>query len=501
MSLSIFRRLNCRFGPSIDRVSRRELLAATLATSAGLFLSGPATAMAALGCPRRAAGERVIVVGAGFAGLAAAFELRAVGYDVTVVEARDRLGGRVLSFNASMKSEFVPGRNIEGGAELIGSNHPAWVGYAEKLGLEFIDVGKDRDKDARDPVVIDGKPLDDAVAEKLWESMEEALGQMVDLARPVPEDEPWNAPDAKALDAKSVKQWIDGLEVDALTKRACWINQASDNGVDPARASLLGQLAAVKGGGLAKYFTDSEVYRCKGGNQQLAMKLAEKVGADRIVLGLPVTEIDTRGSAIKVTCRDGRMIECEDVVLAVPPTVWSKIQFNPGLPSDLSPQMGQNTKYLAHTRSRFWRDKNISQYALSDGPVGQTWDGTEGQEDGGPGCIIGFSGGPGAEKVLSWSNEERDGEYAKLLEQFFPGFTDEFVAARMMDWPRDPWVLASYSFPTPGQVTTLGPTLAAGLERLHFPREHCCYKCVGYIEDALQSGIAAAKKLAKRDGV
>jgi len=499
MSRSIFRRLNRRFGPSINQLSRRELLAATLATSAGLFLSGPAAAMAALGRPQRVAGKRVIIVGAGFAGLAAAFEMRAVGYDVTVVDARDRLGGRVLSFNAAMNSEFVPGRNIEGGGELIGSNHPAWVGYSEKLGLEFIDVGEDND--TLDPVVLDGKLLDDADAEKLWESMEEALGQMVELARPVPEDEPWNAPDAKALDARSVMQWIDGLEVDALTKRACWINQASDSGVDPARASLLGQLAVMKGGGLEKYLTDSEVYRCKGGNQQLAMKLAEKVGVDRIVMGLPVTEIDTRGSVVKVTCRDGRVIEGDDVVLAVPPTVWSKIQFNPGLPRDLTPQMGQNTKYLAHTKSRFWRDKKISQYALSDGPVEQTWDGTDGQDDGGPGCIIGFSGGPGAEKVLSWSKEERDGEYAKLLEQFFPGFKDELVAARMMDWPRDPWVLASYSFPAPGQVTTVGPKLAAGLGRLHFAGEHCCYKFVGYMEGALQSGIAAAKKLAKRDGV
>jgi monoamine oxidase len=68
-----------------------------------------------------------------------------------------------------------------------------------------------------------------------------------------------------------------------------------------------------------------------------------------------------------------------------------------------------------------------------------------------------------------------------------------------MDWPREPWTMASYSFPGPGQVTTVGPVLRQGLGRLHFAGEHCCYKFVGYMEGALDSGVAVARRLAARD--
>ena len=70
-----------------------------------------------------------------------------------------------------------------------------------------------------------------------------------------------------------------------------------------------------------------------------------------------------------------------------------------------------------------------------------------------------------------------------------------------MNWPRDPWTLTGYSFPGPGQVTSCGPQLAEGLGHLHFAGEHTCYKFVGFMEGALNSGVTVARKLALRDGV
>jgi monoamine oxidase len=501
MSRSLISVLQSRYGKRVTLEERRAFLKATLAASAGLLLSGPAFGL--IQQAQGGKGKRVVVIGAGFAGLSCAHELAALGYDVTVFEARDRLGGRVLSFNAANQSEYIPGRNIEGGAELIGSNHPAWVAYKDKFGLEFIDVTEDEGEETEYPIVIDGKTLSEGEGAKLWEEMETGLNLMNAQAEPLDPDAPWAVADAAKLDKLSTGEWINSLEVSDLCKKAMSINQMSDNGQDPMKQSFLGQLAAVKGGGLADYWSKSEVFRCKDGNQQLAFKLAAPLGK-RIVLGLPVTTIAVKGDGLLITCRDGRTVECDDVVVAVPPATWKKISMS--LPPELNPQVGKNAKYLAHVKGRFWENANPrrSQYALSDGLINMTWDATDAQEPAdGPACLTGFAGGPPCERALSMSKADRDAAFAALYEQFYPGFKDNLVATRYMDWPNDPLAGASYSFPAPGQVTTMGPLMAKAHMggKLHLAGEHTCYKFVGYMEGGLQSGIAVAKRIAKRDGV
>jgi monoamine oxidase len=328
------------------------------------------------------------------------------------------------------------------------------------------------------------------------------------LAAPVDADRPWASPRAEELDRRTIQSWIDALDADAMTKRACWVNQCGDNGVDPARASLLGQLAAVKGGGLEKFWTESETWRCKGGNMQLASRFAKAIGEDKLHASAPVGTVRVRdGGGMSVKAKDGRVFECDDVVLAVPPSVWGTIEFEPGLPGALRPQMGANVKYLAHTKTRFWNAEKVSSDAFSDGAVNMTWDATHGQEGDADGCLVAFSGGPGAAACAEFVREKRDEEYGKLLGGMYSKWSERFVKARFMDWPRDPWTKASYSFPAPGQVTTMGPLLAKGAmeqngaARLHFAGEHCCPKFVGYMEGALHSGVAVARRLAARDGV
>lgn len=499
MYRSLFRRLQHQYGPPVDPIARRAILKASLFAGASLLMSS--CGMSKVDSRPGFGAKRVVVVGAGFAGLACAHELRAAGYDVIVLEARNRVGGRVLSFG-----DFVPGKNVEGGAELIGSNHPMWVTYADKFGLEFLDIGEGEDG-ARDVIEIDGSVLDDAAASQLWEQMAAALSTMDPLAENIDADRPWMSENAAAMDMRSVQSWIDGLDAPDLVKKACWINQAADNGVDPQYASLLGMLAAVKGGGMNDYWTATEVYRCRGGNSQLAHKLVDAIGASRISLGNPVASIEARDQNVVVKCKDGREIECDDVVFTTPPPLWKDIEFRPALPAGLMPQMGLNVKYLARVKSRFWDTDKQSPDALSNRQVLMTWEGTDGQGKEGPACMIAFSGGPAAAECLSWKKEEVDPKFGSALGRLFPGFGAAFEQSRFMDWPRDPWVKASYSFPGLGQITSQGPTLARGLmdvngsPRLHFAGEHTCYKFVGYMEGGLNSGAMAANRIAKRDGV
>jgi monoamine oxidase len=233
---------------------------------------------------------------------------------------------------------------------------------------------------------------------------------------------------------------------------------------------------------------------------QLAQKLAEKIG-NRVNLSNAVAEIDGRSDRMIVRTADHSAFEVDDVVLAIPPTTWKNINFSPGLPSAISPQMGDNLKFLAALKSRFWLAKKLCPDSQSDTFISMTWEGTDGQGGDENAALNCFSGGPSAAKARAIPKEARDKTYAEMLEKFYPGFTENFVKSRFMSWPDDPWTLAGYSFPAPGQVTTVGPLLAKGIGRLHFAGEHACYKFVGYMEGALSSGAAVAKRIAQRDGI
>lgn len=493
MSLSLFARLNARFGRT-DALSRREMLRATAAASAGLLLSNSPVWAGWLRGAARPPGKRVVVIGAGFGGLACAHELLSAGYDVTVVEARNRVGGRVLSFG-----DFIKDRNVEGGAELIGSNHPTWVQYASKFGLKFLDVLEDESLSA--PIALNGARLSNEDAEALWKGMDAAFSEMNKDAEPINADEPWKSPNAEALDKKTLADWLSELKGSETLKRAVRALLVADNGQAAERQSYLGMLTQVKGGGVEKYWTDSEVYRCQGGNQQLATKLAEAIGPDRIVSKLPVVEVKVADRGCVVKCADGRTIECDDVVLTAPPTVWHKIRFDPEIPASFKPQMGVNLKYLASLKTRFWKLNELSPDSVSDGDVSETWEGTNNQPGDDNVCMVAFSGGPAAEACLRFPKERRDAMYKERLEAVFPGFSDNFVNARFMDWPNDPWLMGGYSFPAPGEVTKVGPALFKGMGHLHFAGEHACYKFVGYMEGGLNSGVTVARRIAARDGL
>jgi len=498
MSLSLYARLARRYAPERFDPSRREAMKAAFLASAALMLSGPAGALARTAGRARAgaAGRRVVVIGAGFSGLACAYELLAAGYDVSLVEARARVGGRVLTF-----TDYIPGRVVEGGAELIGSNHPTWVAYAERFGLEFLDVTENEEDEF--PIVLDGRRLDEAESNSLWEEMDAAASRMNADAEPIDADTPWDSPDAAALDQRSLQDWIDALEAGPACKRAIWAQLSGDNGVPAAAQSYLGNLAMVKGGGLEAFWTDSEVYRCKGGNQQLAQKLAEAIGGNRIALRLAVSEVRARGDVMHVHCADGRVYECDDVVLAVPPSVWQRISFSPALPAGLTPQMGVAVKWLSQVKGRFWAGTGVSPVSLTDGPISWTWESTDNQEGDGPAGLTCFSGGAAADAARAWPKETRDASFTEHVARIYPDFPSQFERARFMDWPEDAWTRAGYSFPAPGQVTRVGPVLARPSMggRLHFAGEHACYKFVGYMEGALNSGVTVARRLAVRDGV
>lgn len=487
MSSSIIGDLARKFTPKELQISRREMLKGMMASAAGLMLSYNCSGASAKN------GKKIIIIGAGFSGLAAAFELSSAGYDVTVVEARDRVGGRVHTLY-----DFIPGKTVEAGAELIGSNHPTWQAYAKLFKLEMLE--RTQYPDSEKPTFLQGKLLTPKQAQALWEEVDQYLDKYNSLAMKIDAFQPWKSPDAQKLDNKTVDNWIDEMDCSPMAKLAIRLEESSDSN-NPGWDSLLGRLATIKGGGVEKYWTESEVYRCKGGNQQLAEKLADAVGRNRIIMETPVMDIDVEEKSVSVTLANGEVLHGDDVILAIPPGTWKRITFTPPLPPQLSPQMANQVKLLSEVKHRFWEKDKLSPNSLSDGPAAETWDATDKQSGEGHACLTVFAGGNAADQGRAWPSDQRIAHYALQVERIFPTFTQNFIKARFIDWPSDPWAQAGYSSPAPGQIMIFGPILYAGLGRLHFAGEHTSFAFGGYMEGALHSGATLAKRLAQRDGI
>jgi monoamine oxidase len=483
--MRLYRSLLRQYRPDAFKMNRRTFLSG--ATLAGLLGSVGARAATP---PKPSNGKQVIVIGAGFAGLACAYELLQEGFHVDLLEARDRVGGRVITFR-----DWIPGKNVEGGAELIGSNHPAWLHYATRFGLKYREM-TEFSEDAR-PILLNGKLLSEKEKRDVFEEVDRVYTKLTDLACAVNAERPWETPEGDKWDSQPLGVWVRANTGDELARAFIAAEVSADNGVSIDNQSLLAMLVAIKGGGLENFWTETEVYRCWQGNDSLATSFAHVIaGTKSLHLKTPVTSVTRKANIVEVTDQSNKVWSAQYVVLAIPPTTWGKIKFDPAEEiASIKLQMGSNVKFLARLRHGAW--DSGSPYAMTDEFISMTWDGTDNQSSTGDVCMVGFSGGKAAEDAMANYRASKAEKFVSLLHDLYPVFPARgTLEHKFMDWPQDPWTLAGYSSARPGQIMAFSRKLYEGLDRLQFAGEHACYAFPGFMEGALQSGMRAARNIA-----
>lgn len=474
--------------------SRRDALRAGAVTAAGLLLA-PALARSAVAAraaqPAGGGVGRVAIIGGGFAGLACCDALVDAGVDAHVYEAESRVGGRVLT-----DRKLIAQGAVELGGEFVGDNHPTWLALAEKFELNLPELPE---VEGDEGFILEGKLLRGEELQRLYAEIEEALARLIELAKDINPDEPWNAPKAAELDAQSLLDWLAASDGLGDRARAMIVAETeADNGVPASRVSLLAYLSMINGGGLADYFELSETRRLEGGNDALATAMARKLG-DRVKLRVPIVKVERTKSGVTLAAGDGATLSADAVVLAIPPTVWDRIEFSPALPGSLRPQFGVNTKLIIKVPGPFWGE--MSPEIAGDGLVQYGWISAQSEADGLAYTL--FSGAEQSTALRAMPNVDRTRRALASLAPAFPNLSIELVRQDLfVDWPGMPRVRGSYSFPAPGQVTAFGPTLTHGIKDdlapLLFAGEHTSYAFPGYMEGALASGVRAAKALMAR---
>ena len=438
----------------------------------------------------------VTVIGAGLAGLTTAYDLHRAGWQVTVLEARDRVGGRVYSLRS-----FSNGLVAEGGGEFIEESHVRMLAYAEQFHLPLGRVGSWQGQD-KDWGAFEGKagPMSDAQiwgvnlheeVEKIWLALA-YLGELV----PDP-NRPQAARGANYLDTRSTADWLDALDAHPLAKKEFIQHVRAEYTCEPERHSLLDLARNV-----SMYYTSLERnlnYRVIGGNDLIPRALAAALPDVR--RNAPVTSINVSPDEVTVTYRQGdsyQAISSAFAVLAIPLTTARLIEFTPPLPeahhrmvNELS--YGAVTKVLIEYRKRFWDDQGWNGRLSTDAPIVYTWHATSHVEHE-HGIITVYTGGDPAARLAALSDEERIRLAVAEIERLFPGSADLIECTATVAWPREAYTRGSYAALAPGQVTAHWKTLFEPAGRLFFAGEHAT-PIQGFMEGAVESGQRVARTI------
>jgi monoamine oxidase len=443
----------------------------------------------------------VIVIGAGLAGLSAAFDLQRAGWQVTVLEARERVGGRVYSLRG-----FSNGLVAEGGGEFIEESHTRMLALAKQFHLQLGSVGSWQAQDA-DWACFDGKAGPMSKAEiwgtNLHEEVEKIWLALAELGELVPDpSQPQSARGAEYLDSKSTADWLDSLDVHPLAKKDFIQHIRAEYTCEPERHSLLDLARNV-----SMYYTtlDREPnYRVIGGNDLIPRALAAALPEVR--LHAPVTSLCVQPDEVTVTFKQANShltISAAFAILATPLTTARLIEFNPPLPPAHQRMVheltyGAVTKVLIEYRKRFWEDKGWNGRLATDTPIGFTWHATSHVESE-HGILTAYTGGAPGANLAALSDAERIRVAVADIEKLFPGSSDLIEHTATVAWPNEPYTRGSYAALAPGEVTVHWKTLFEPAGRLFFAGEHAT-AVQGFMEGAVESGQRAAATIIARAG-
>jgi monoamine oxidase len=418
----------------------------------------------------------VVIVGAGLAGLQLATALVRGGRDVVVVEARDRVGGRVFSHR------FANGQWCERGAEFIDESHERVLALARSLGVRLLDRGAAEDP-AAELLDVGGRtsPLtahpEALAALTAFESAIEALPSPWDAAGDEPDPERHTASPAWPADGALTalpEAHAAGRYASTYVGRAIrteWM-------LPPAELSQVAVAAR-------RPIIGRERYRVAGGNDQLATGLAGRLG-DVVRLSAPVREVDADG---RVQLANGRMLVGEALVVTVPLPVLSRIW--PDAPTALTAVgYGVGGKVSFQFGRRLWRDYGRNGSVHSDRAWGQLWDTTDVQP-GDSGVLTALLSSHDGAALLAFTDLRQ--RLLADIERIFPGARGLAGEVVVTDWTNDPWSLGCYSAPAPGQLEAAWPLMHQPHGRLWLAGEHAD-EHAGFIEGALASAdrVAAA---------
>ncbi len=489
-------------------ISRREFLKDTALTAAALSTFSPLDLLVSSANPLERTGpaKKVIVVGAGLAGLSAAYELSQAGHDVTILEAQMRPGGRVLT----LREPFSDGLYAEAGAMFLGDSYYHLMRYAKlfslplhplhppNLALLYHIRGK-RLKVKRGETVewpLDLTPEEEQLG--LGGMRRKYFSLPADLGDPT--DPGWPPESVKKYDRITYAEFwrSHGASPDAVALLRAGRDFYGD-GLDTVSALqfLRGQAAFQKSSQLSP---GNQSFVIKGGSDLIPKAFAARL-TEKIYYGVPVVKIEhdsQRVRAVFLQAGSHQVMAADHLICAIPFSVLKHVEVSP----PFSPAKRSAIDQLLYTsvarvylqsRTRFWIDEGVTGFANVDLPIMRVLEHPM-SEPGTRGILEAYMSGAQGRRATAMTESERIRFTLEQMEKVHPGIRENFEGGISKCWDEDQWARGAFTWFKPGQMSSLVPHIARPEGRVHFAGEHTS-AWTASMEGALESGVRAAREV------
>ncbi|MFC9330137.1 flavin monoamine oxidase family protein [Kitasatospora sp. NPDC057015] len=434
------------------------------------------------------------MVGAGLAGLTAATGLAAHGIEVTVLEARDRVGGRTHGLRVSETGW------VDAGAAYLGERHTELLSLLSELELKTSPttmLGASRFALGAGNTTRDGRfPPLNAVA---LGDMFELLDELTTAVRP---DAPWLTPDAERLDTLTAADWAEQnlTHPDARLFFPLFLGEMM--AADPAEVSVLHMAFYLRSGGGIRYLNafegGAQQDRIAGGAHQACERLAGRLGA-RVRLGEPVLAVHQDADGVTVRSALGEY-RADVAVVALPPLPAEAVEYRPAPPV---PRAGGRTARGCAVKVNLvypapvWRDHGLSGWSVNaEGPLLSTVD--DSPTEGGTGVLTGFVTGAEAHRYAALDPARQRSTAVEQAARLFP-MLPEPIGFHVTDWVNEQYSKGCYAaLLGPGDWLRHGPTLTAPHRRVHWAGTETSTEFFGLMEGAVRSGHRVVAEILDR---
>ena len=504
---------------SDNNVSRRRFIGGSAAAGAAVVAGGGIGGAGGVGGPADAeAATRklrtrrvdVVVVGAGLAGLTAAYKLMRQGRSVLLLEANDRVGGRVVNH------ALGDGEISEAGGTFLGPTQDRIKAMADTMGVGTFPTYNTGENvyiaDGSRSTFSDTSPLGSAPPDPLVVGdLATVVAQLDEMSKEVPVDAPWTAGKAREYDGQTLDTWIKANTNPVAQQRFEKLVNAATRpifGAESTEISLLFTLFYIAASGneqnagtFERNFNTrdgAQESRFVGGSGLITTRLQRSLGR-RVILKSPVRQIRNGARGISVIS-DRINVRAKRVIVAIPPALCGRIDFTPDLPPEreaLHQRLPQGTlgKVAAVYETPFWREKGLTGSSLNiDGNISATFD--DSPPDGTPGVLFGFVGGDKHRSFFGMSAGERR---ATALKELADAFGPEAANAKdyfETNWPAERWSRGGpVGIAGPGVYTAYGPSLRKPIGRVPWAGTETSTYWNGYMDGAVRSGERAAREV------